>query len=233
MEITLSFIVQYEKWIYFGLALAGSYYLLQIPRARRQVSQTVFGLEREVARAHLARAVSMLVIVLSSLVAVFVVTTFIVPTLPIAAEHLLIEPTPVQAVAPAPDEPLQVPAEGAAPPLAEQVDNSGCRNSQATLAYPADGSQLSGAVEVRGTADIPNFALYKFEVAGAATLGRWQPLAAGTTPVKDGTLGAWETSAFPPGQYAFRLVVSDAAGNSPPPCVRLVEVLLVGQIPGE
>jgi len=233
METALRFIVTYEVWIYAGLSLGALYYLLQIPAARRRLSQTVFGLEREIARAQIARAVSLLVIVVSILVAVFVVTTFVVPTMPINAERPD-NPTPVEAVGTASNDPLQIPGEGAAtsaPPLAQQVDNSGCHNPQATLTYPADGSEVIGAIEVRGTADIPNFALYKFEVAGASTGGRWQTISAGTFRVKEGFLGNWESSSFPPGQYAFRLVVSDTAGNSPPPCARLIEILPPVQAP--
>ncbi|MBI4771322.1 MAG: hypothetical protein HY784_13160 [Chloroflexi bacterium] len=233
METVVRFIVAYEVWIYAALALLGLYYLLRVIMARRQLSQTLFGLEREQVRGQYARVAGMLVVVIASLLGVFVVVTFVVPALPVNLERATL-PTPVKPVGPAPDATLQVPlAGGSGPviPLEQQVDPSGCDNPDATLTSPANGAQISGSMEVRGTAAIANFVLYKFEVAGPTTEGRWQTVAAGTTAVRDGSLGTWETAAFAPGQYAFRLVVSDTAGNSPPPCVRVVQVLPVGQSP--
>ncbi len=41
----------------------------------------------------------------------------------------------------------------------------------------------------------------------------------------DSDLGFWDTTLVNPGDYGFRLVVTDTAGNAPLPCVRRVRVL--------
>ena len=60
---------------------------------------------------------------------------------------------------------------------------------------------------------------YKFEVSGANTNGEWVTTATFPSPVRDGVLGTWDTAAWPPGPYQFRLVVVDNTGNFPTPCV--------------
>ncbi|MEX2030206.1 MAG: hypothetical protein WD906_04460 [Anaerolineales bacterium] len=47
----------------------------------------------------------------------------------------------------------------------------------------------------------------------------------GTGPVVEGNLGSWDTRGVAAGDYALRLVVTDAAGNAAPPCVIRVRIL--------
>ena len=49
--------------------------------------------------------------------------------------------------------------------------------------------------------------------------------------VVEGLLGRFDATAREPGEYAFRLVVLDNAGNFPPPC--LVPITIVGAATGE
>jgi hypothetical protein len=105
------------------------------------------------------------------------------------------------------------------------VDSSGCENPDATLTAPASGERIAAAFEVHGTANIANFAFYKFEISGIGTGGAWLSLGVGTDPVVDGKLGSFDASAREPGNYAFRLVVVDSAGNFPPPCIVTVTIV--------
>ena len=95
----------------------------------------------------------------------------------------------------------------------------------ATLTAPLTGERIAAAFEVRGTANIANFAFYKFEISGAGTGGTWLSLGVGTEPVVDSKLGSFDASAREPGNYAFRLVVVDSAGNFPPPCIVTVTII--------
>jgi hypothetical protein len=114
----------------------------------------------------------------------------------------------------------------AATPLAgPEIDTSGCLNSQATLTSPDHESTVSGVVEIRGTASIPSFAFYRLEFLDLAGGFGWQAVSAGTQPVVDDRLGEWDTTLLPSGDYAFRLVVTDTAGNAPLPCAIRVRVL--------
>jgi hypothetical protein len=158
----------------------------------------------------------------------FLATTVLSPAVPAS-----MRPTPLPTVSllatpstPAPED--GQPAATALPETA--LDSSGCLNETATLSFPTDGSDLTGPVTIEGSAAIANFAFYKYEyielAGGVPAPGAvWRAISAGTKPVSGGELGAWDTTLVIPGEYAFRLVVTDTAGNAPQPCVRRVRVL--------
>jgi hypothetical protein len=50
----------------------------------------------------------------------------------------------------------------------------------------------------------------------------------GSEIVISDTLGTFDSSLYLPGEYAFRLMVIDAAGNAPPPCVVPVTLVSAG-----
>ena len=83
-----------------------------------------------------------------------------------------------------------------------------CRRPSARR--PADAS-VSGVVTVRGRAASTDFQSYRLEYGAGASPAEWIVISQGTTPVTDGALGMWDTSALAPGQYTLRLVVKDHA----------------------
>ena len=107
----------------------------------------------------------------------------------------------------------------------------GCLNPDATLTSPQDGESISGTVKILGTANIQNFAFYKVEYRSLTPDSSWLTVSAGTVPVCEGKceiseeLGSWDTSLVSPGEYGFRLVVTDTEGNAPLPCEIQVRVL--------
>jgi hypothetical protein len=106
-----------------------------------------------------------------------------------------------------------------------EIDSAGCANPLATILTPATGESLTGAVEITGTADVADFAFYKYEYISLTPGAVWRAIGAGTLPTHDGLLGTWDTTLVLPGEYALRLVVTDTAGNAPQPCVILVRVM--------
>ncbi len=111
---------------------------------------------------------------------------------------------------------------GPATVAAVVVDSSGCQNPNVTLVKPTAGETLLGGYEVRGTANIPNFAFYKVEISGAATSGAWVTLVVGTVPQPGGVGGTGEPPPAQPGESAVRLVVTDPGGQPAPACVIVV-----------
>jgi len=228
MDQALLLIQAYQTWIYLVLAVAFVLYARNAGLWWRTYRRSEFGLERERARRRIARAGVMGVWVALVAGLTFLAATVLSPSVPAT-----LRPTPLPTVSllatpstPAP--PDGAPAATALPEAA--LDASGCLNPSATLTFPTDGSDLSGSVSIQGTADIPNFAFYKYEyielAAGLPAPGAvWRAISAGTTPVTAGDLGAWDTTLVIPGDYAFRLVVTDTAGNAPLPCVQRVRVL--------
>jgi hypothetical protein len=210
-------IAQYQNQIFIGIGLLTAVYLGIFLRARDRLSRTPFGLEREVLVRRQNSSLAMLTLLVVVAATIFLVNEVVVPE----ADRSQPTATPVIQPTPTPS-----------PVAASQnivVDSSGCDNPNATLTAPKSGERIAGAYEVHGTANIPNLAFYKFEISGAGTNGEWLSLGVGTKPVVDDALGTFDATAREPGNYAFRLVVLDSSGKSPPPCV--VTVTIAGQPP--
>lgn len=248
MESAVEFIVQYEYWIYALLLLAALYYIRLYWQGMRAMQATLFGLEKEHARGKIIRSLSLIFLLLVVAVSVFftsavsaasrlklaqvsVPASGAVPTVIYGTSAPLTFPSPTAA---GPVEMEPVPADGTPPPaltptpsgpLPLSVDTRGCLNPAAQLTQPGNDARLGATVEIFGTADIRDFAFYKFEFASYYSGGEWITLTAGAQPVVNGRLGVWDTSNLAPGLYAFRLVVVDRSGQSPLPCVIAVEIL--------
>jgi len=81
------------------------------------------------------------------------------------------------------------------------------------ILYPRQGGQVSGLVEVYGTATDENLSYYQLEYS---RYGReWKPIGPPrySRPVVGGTLGVWDTSQIPPARYQLRLRLTDKMGN--------------------
>ncbi len=225
MEEFLVFIKEQSIWIYLSLGLAGLIYLRLTINRLQEYRRAFFNIEREQAREELVRAAIMSGLTLAGIAATFLISYLKIPMLPI-----LINPTAVPTVSLL--TPMSESEIGAATPMAnvtpisnDEFDNIGCQNPDATILFPEDGSSISGVIEVRGTANISNFAFYKFEFMPVTPGAVWRAVSAGTGPIVEATLGTWDTSLVDPGEYAFRLVVTDTEGNAPFPCVIRIKVL--------
>lgn len=220
MGALLALLVRWEAWIYGGLGALALVCLSLFWAAYRRADRTPFGLEKDAARRLQNAALAGLFSLGLLAAAVFGLNRY--AALPNA---------PVLAGTPGPN-PSAPPAATATPILGGgplQVDSSGCANPAITLTQPTAGQQLSGVVEIKGTANPPNFAFYQVEISGAATNGAWVTLAVGNVPKINALLGAFDTTPYLPGQYAFRLVVTDNVGQAAPPCV--IVVTFVGAAP--
>ncbi len=128
-------------------------------------------------------------------------------------------PTPVATETPTPTPALPAPTPTATPTPALLPQ---CPNPKARLTYPTVDAVLTGAVRIRGSAAIANFAYYKLEVR-AEGAPEWSLLQRFEEPVTEGVLALWDTSSLSPGTYWLRLVVVDTTGNYPEPCqVRVI-----------
>lgn len=204
MKAVVELIAQYELWIYGGLGVVSLLYVWRLIQARLRLSATPFGLERESAYLLQNGALAMLFILAALAGAIYIGTHYILPNID------LLTAGPPPTLAP----PTATPIGNAV-----IVDSSGCENANVTLLEPQPNERIAGSFEAKGTASIPDFAFYKLELSGANTQGEWATVDVGSESVISDTLGTFDSSLYLPGEYAFRLVVIDAAGNSPPPCV--------------
>jgi hypothetical protein len=224
MAEALLFLEEYQGWIYLVLGLAALVYLRLTWRWYRSRRVTIFSLEREQATERLTRSATLLGLALALIAATFIGTTILGPSIP--ASHRPTALPTVSLLATATFALNATEARMTATPLpVTEIDSAGCANLQATILAPASGESLSGAVGITGTADIPNFAFYKYEYISLTPGSVWRAIGAGTDIKKEESLGIWDTTLVLPGEYALRLVVTDTAGNAPQPCVILVRVL--------
>jgi len=231
MEEALLLIEENQSWIYLVLVVAALAYLRLAVRHYRAFRTSYFGIEKESASSQFARASAMLGLIVSVLVATFLVATFAGPAVPVSSR-----PTPIPTVSLLTTSvgPTVSPIEASisATPVADvEANSAGCQNTQATLRSPVDNEAIRGTVEVLGAANIPNFAFFKIEYKGLEPDAVWRAVWAGTETVCESgcgeseLLGRWDTSLVTPGRYAMRLVVTDASGNAPLPCMITVDIL--------
>jgi FtsP/CotA-like multicopper oxidase with cupredoxin domain len=88
---------------------------------------------------------------------------------------------------------------------------------------PTAGDTISATVELKGTVNVPNLGFYKYEFSlpGADS---WTTIAAGNSPLVNGTIGYWNTAQLPAGDYLLRLVVVDNQNGFFPACIVSVRV---------
>jgi hypothetical protein len=182
----------------------------------------VYGLEREFALRHLVRSTLFGMVVLGLVFAEFFIITFIVPSLP--ASDILATPTlNLLVTSPAALPPDAATQAAALPTQAVPSGMSGCVPDRIMLTSPKPGAVVSGIVELTGTADVPNLAFFKYEISSLGS-NVWATISAGDKIVKNDSLGVWDTTTLPNGDYFLQLVLIDNAGQTLEPCVIAVRV---------
>jgi hypothetical protein len=225
MEQVLQFFRAYEIWIYIILGILILWQTRKFILAWEELRGAMFGLEREAAQSRVNSAATMIVLLIIMAVAEFTIVTFVVPTLPganplpTATLDLLATPT---FTLPPPTQDANSTQE-ATPTPGEAPAAEGCVAGQINLTEPLNGDKFSGSITIRGSADIPNFGFFSLQIARPGD-SIWLPILVGQQPVKNDILGTWDTSSLTPGEYMFRLLVTDNLGNELTPCAILVMV---------
>jgi hypothetical protein len=210
----------YEPLVYIALAIGGLFAFRRMWRSWREWRDSVYGLEREFALRRLGQATAVALLILGAVFAEFFIATFIAPSLP--ASDILATPTLNLLVTPA----GTLSPNSTAPAVTQPVPSgmSGCVPDKIMITSPKSGEEVNGTIKITGTANVPNFAFYKYEVAAMGTQN-WATIAAKQDPVKNADLGEWNTLPFTNGDYFLRLVIIDNVGTSLAPCVIAVRVL--------
>jgi hypothetical protein len=226
VEAAVKFFREYEISIYVFLGLVTIYAVIRLVGAWEEFRKAAFGMERESAQGKLNQAATMLFLLVAMAVMEFSLVTFVAPTMPGANPipsptlDFLATPTSTQIALIALETPEIV---GTLEPTSTMIAGQGCTD-QVMITSPADGESVSGVVVVEGTADIPNFGFYKYEIARPGET-IWLSINAGEQVVQQGVLGEWVTSVLPPGEYQLRLVVADNQGKFLPACIIQVRII--------
>lgn len=228
MEEALGFFRAFETWIYLLLGLWGLITIRKFLLAWQELRGATFGLERESAQARLNQSASILVLILTLIVTEFIVVFFIAPAMPgpiaLPTSTLDLLATPEGTLSPGalPAETTLTVEETLQPDLFSAL-SSGCIPGQSQITIPQNGEEVKGVIPVVGTANLPNFGFYKFEIKRPDET-TWLTIQAGNVPVTEGKLGDWDTSRLSPGDYQLALVVVDNQAKSSTPCVVQVRV---------
>ena len=212
----------YEPLIYISLAILGLFVFRRMWMMWREWRDSVYTLEREFALGRLGRATALGFLVLGLFFVEFYIATFVAPSLP--ASDLLTTPTLDLLASP---QATLLPVDATQAALVTQPVQSGmsgCITDQIMITSPRSGEDLSAVVDLIGTANVPNFGFYKYEVAPVGTLN-WATIGADRKPKKNELLGRLNTLSLSNGDYFLRLVITDNVGNSLEPCVISVRVL--------
>lgn len=224
MNSLLRFLSEYEILFYL---IAGLIIVISARKtylAWREWSGSIFGLEKENSQRKFNQGLTVLVFCVLLAASLFIVNTFITPTVP-GVQQL---PTPTidmtqqpPTVTPAPT--IMVTGQGLIPTITSYFSR-GCIPDQIDWTEPRNGDTISGTVELKGTVNIEDLGFYKYEFSTAGS-DMWTTIAAGNTIVKNDLLGgAWDTSSLVPGNYELRLVVNDNQNNALPACMIQVTI---------
>ena len=214
----------YEPLIYISLAILGLFVFRRMWVMWREWRNSVYTLEREFALGRLGRATALGFLVLALFFVEFYIATFVAPSLP--ASDLMITPTLDLLATPQatllPGDATQSAIALATAPV--QTGMSGCVTDQIMITSPRSGEDVSAVVDLIGTANVPNFGFYKYEIALEGTQN-WATVAANREPKNNESLGPLNTLSLSNGDYFLRLVVIDNVGTSLEPCVIAIRVL--------
>jgi hypothetical protein len=218
MVAILHFFTSYVILIYLLLVVGLMFAIRSLVRARSEMGESLYGLEREAARRHTSQAVAALSLIVFLAIAEMVLTVFLAPNLP--ALSLLITPTINPLITPTTTFPPELLATiGVLTPLATPTaQTTGCIPGQIMITSPKPGDLVKGQVILIGTANIPNFGFYKYEFSPLGS-DIWSTIQANREVKQDVELGRWDTSEVSPGDYNLRLVVINNRGDALPPCV--------------
>jgi hypothetical protein len=242
MAFFVQLLANYAGLIYIALIVGAVFYVREIIAARQDLQQSLYSLEREAANSRLWRSMVMLGVLSLIAFATFVLSTVVAPqmisgearatptaafTLPTNTPTPTFQPTPTRTprpptATPGTPTPTIEGTPGEAPtPTAAPVSVAACPDPNVQIVAPVAGQVFSGEIQVRGTAQAPDFAFYKLTLNGPATGGVTQT--AGDVvraPVQGGVLGAIDPASLlsQPGVYTIGLVVVDNTGNELPHC---------------
>ncbi|MBI5876279.1 MAG: hypothetical protein HZB53_01405 [Chloroflexi bacterium] len=242
MQPVLNFVSGIAIWLYIVSAII---FLVAVRfwwGARRDVRNTIYGLEKESAtdRAWGAITFALLSLVIGGAVYYADANADHLP--PVAPQRsptpnlaLFITPTatapvPTATAAPPTPTPLRGPVASPTPKLTltntpsaatNTPPPAACPNPSARIISPGADAHLFGPVTVRGSATIPEFQYYKIEYGVGENPPGWTVIGdLRRQPVSDGALVTFNADGFAPGVYGLRLTVVDQRGNFPvTPCV--------------
>jgi hypothetical protein len=227
--------------------------------ARQEYRETYFELERGLARSQVADAITWMIVLIEIGLFILGIQRVVAPTIRAQDEQfetLAIAPedgafaTPtafVRGDTAIDDSDVRDRIDATDPALAIQItptltptpvgtivvnppESIGCETENATMRIPTNGLIVFEPINVIGSANVDNFAFYRFELRGPSTNNQFATLTEYTQPIsEEGTLGQFAPAFYEPGEYQFRLNVFDINGDVRATC--MVNIIITDPIP--
>jgi hypothetical protein len=235
MSLIVRLLAKYALWIYLLCGVTMLFYLRAALAARREGTQAIYSLERESASGRIYRASGMIFLLLLIVVGVYALSHYAeVPspvTSPVATPVPTVTPVlpAVPSGSPTSSEPTLTPEPtntrrprttavvlptNARETPTVQVVPAACSKPNVQVFQPGQNQVVDAQIEVRGIATKEGFDRYEFKFRSRDVQDEWHWVETFKTPVENGTLGVWQTSHLPAGNYSFMLIVIDRTGNS-------------------
>lgn len=236
MIVILEWLSQQVIWISLVCLVGAIAYAITAIAARRRRDRAQFTLERQVYHQRMSRSLLVAGLFLALAAVIFWVSIYWAPPEETTANQTPTPSSGLFTLTPSTGETtvltntqtltdvvVSAPEVGTATPVLtptpvpDDVMLPDCPSPGSQLTNPVAGSDLSGIVEVEGTAMANAFSYYRFEVEFP---GSDVPnfVSQYDEPVENGRLGTWDVSdptVYPPGgPYRFQLVVVDIYGNT-------------------
>ena len=216
-----------ESYLYIILGIIGFIYLRKLIISINEYRNSLFGMEKDNARGHLFQAGGVLLLVLIVAIGEFAFISYI-ETSPSA---LIIQSTPTINLSatdtPMISQPQALPENTSVPGIGTETVlppvSPVCEPGKIEWTSPKEGEEIKGSVELKGTANIPDFGFYKYEFSQDNV--NWTTMQANRAIVINGVLGVWDTSLRVPGDYYLRLVVYDNQETALPACIVKVRII--------
>jgi hypothetical protein len=221
MGDVLRFFKENEIFIYLILGVFAVWQLRKFGLAWGELRNAAFGLERQAAQNRLNWVTSMLILIFILGITEFVLVSFVVPSVPEATPLT----TPTLDLLATPTTTLETGTQDSSATIIPTIEteSGNCVAGQIEILSPENGETIRDIVEIIGSADIPSFGFYKFEMA-AINETSWLTIQAGDTITREGRLGFWDTTRLTPGDYGLRLIVTNNQGLQSEPCIIQVRV---------
>ncbi|MFH1149958.1 MAG: right-handed parallel beta-helix repeat-containing protein [Actinomycetota bacterium] len=97
-------------------------------------------------------------------------------------------------------------------PLSSRSRSHACNRREAKITKPHRNEHLEGAVEIKGTAECPDFSKYSLSFSPDGSPGQSTLIGEYYTPVHSGKLADWDTTTASDGDYSLTLSVFDSGG---------------------
>jgi len=217
-------LVDYGIGIFVVLILGFLVYIRKFLLALKSWQRSVFGLERSMAQSQLVASTTGLALLLFLIIGEFLIVTIIGPRMPSIQVNATptTDPFATLTTTVIAEEEQATPVPTAT--IGQESLVSECVPGEVEITSPADGSTVSGTVEIVGSMYTDNFGSYKYEFSPTGAIS-WTTIAAGNQLKLDEPLGYWYTSSLTPGVYLLQLVPLDNEGNDLTPCIISVEVV--------